>query len=94
MRQNEEFEFTIESGKAERHYWMDIWRYRVGSSGKRGNKYSNFAGGVEVRSVRFNHATQYLSLLIWSPALVDEGKPGLSFKEAVDQYPFLFKKGA
>ncbi|WP_373032032.1 ABC transporter permease [Sulfurovum sp.] len=23
-----EFEFTIESGKAERHYWMDLWRYR------------------------------------------------------------------
>jgi len=25
---NELFEFTIESGKAERHYWMDLWRYR------------------------------------------------------------------
>ena len=22
------FQFTIESGKAERHYWMDLWRYR------------------------------------------------------------------
>jgi lipopolysaccharide transport system permease protein len=28
MDKNNEFEFTIESGKAERHYWMDIWRYR------------------------------------------------------------------
>ncbi len=25
---NELFEFTIESGKSERHYWMDLWRYR------------------------------------------------------------------
>ena len=25
---NKSFEFTIESGKAERHYWMDLWRYR------------------------------------------------------------------
>lgn len=25
---NKDFEFTIESGKAERHYWMDLWRYR------------------------------------------------------------------
>ncbi len=24
----QEFQFTIESGKAERHYWMDLWRYR------------------------------------------------------------------
>ncbi|HHH73094.1 MAG TPA: ABC transporter permease [Sulfuricurvum sp.] len=23
-----EFEFTIEAGRAERHYWMDLWRYR------------------------------------------------------------------
>ncbi len=23
-----DFEFTIESGKTERHYWMDLWRYR------------------------------------------------------------------
>ena len=22
------FEFTIEAGKSERHYWMDLWRYR------------------------------------------------------------------
>ncbi len=26
--QNKDFEFTIEAGKAERHYWMDLWRYR------------------------------------------------------------------
>ena len=25
---NESFEFTIESGKSERHYWLDLWRYR------------------------------------------------------------------
>ena len=25
---NQEFEFTIESGKAEHHYWIDLWRYR------------------------------------------------------------------
>ena len=24
----EKFQFTIESGKTERHYWMDLWRYR------------------------------------------------------------------
>ncbi|WP_305908269.1 ABC transporter permease [Methylomarinum sp. Ch1-1] len=24
----EQFQFTIEAGKAERHYWMDLWRYR------------------------------------------------------------------
>ena len=24
----EKFQFTIESGKAERHYWFDLWRYR------------------------------------------------------------------
>jgi len=24
----ENFQFTIESGKAERHYWFDLWRYR------------------------------------------------------------------
>lgn len=23
-----EFEFTIEAGKTERHYWFDLWRYR------------------------------------------------------------------
>ena len=28
MDNNRDFEFTIESGKAERHYWMDLWRYR------------------------------------------------------------------
>lgn len=28
MSKNEKFEFTIEAGKTERHYWMDIWRYR------------------------------------------------------------------
>ena len=28
MGKNKEFEFTIESGKAEHHYWVDIWRYR------------------------------------------------------------------
>ena len=25
---NESFDFTIEAGHAERHYWMDLWRYR------------------------------------------------------------------
>ncbi len=24
----QQFQFTIEAGKAERHYWMDLWRYR------------------------------------------------------------------
>ena len=28
MEKNNEFEFTIESGKAERHYWIDLLRYR------------------------------------------------------------------
>ena len=28
MNQNKDFEFTIESGKAERHYWIDLLRYR------------------------------------------------------------------
>ncbi len=28
MTEKEDFEFTIESGKTERHYWMDLWRYR------------------------------------------------------------------
>ncbi len=28
ITKNKEFEFTIEAGKAERHYWMDLWRYR------------------------------------------------------------------
>ena len=25
---NKDFEFTVEAGKSERHYWMDLWRYR------------------------------------------------------------------
>lgn len=28
MIKNKDFEFTIEAGRAERHYWMDLWRYR------------------------------------------------------------------
>ena len=28
MSKNENFQLTIEAGKAERHYWMDLWRYR------------------------------------------------------------------
>lgn len=28
MDNKNSFEFTIESGKSERHYWMDLWRYR------------------------------------------------------------------
>ena len=28
MIKNKDFEFTIESGKSERHYWIDLWRYR------------------------------------------------------------------
>lgn len=28
MEKKEQFQFTIEAGKAERHYWMDLWRYR------------------------------------------------------------------
>ena len=28
MTEKQKFEFTIESGKAERDYWMDLWRYR------------------------------------------------------------------
>jgi lipopolysaccharide transport system permease protein len=28
MNNKKDFEFTIESGKSERHYWMDLWRYR------------------------------------------------------------------
>ncbi len=28
MKKSNDFEFIIESGKAERHYWMDLWRYR------------------------------------------------------------------
>ena len=28
MIKTEQFQFTIEAGKTERHYWMDLWRYR------------------------------------------------------------------
>ncbi len=28
LREDKAYEFTLEAGKAERHYWMDIWRYR------------------------------------------------------------------
>jgi len=28
MKNQENFQFTIEAGKSERHYWMDLWRYR------------------------------------------------------------------
>ncbi len=28
MTSKQEFTLTIEAGKAERHYWMDLWRYR------------------------------------------------------------------
>jgi len=28
MIEQEKFQFTIEAGKTERHYWMDLWRYR------------------------------------------------------------------
>ncbi len=28
MNEDRSFEFTIEAGKSERHYWMDLWRYR------------------------------------------------------------------
>jgi len=28
MIKQEKFQFTIEAGKAEHHYWMDLWRYR------------------------------------------------------------------
>jgi len=28
MSENTNYQLTIEAGKAERHYWMDIWRYR------------------------------------------------------------------
>ncbi|OQK15835.1 phosphate ABC transporter permease [Methyloprofundus sedimenti] len=28
MANQEHFQFTIEAGKTERHYWKDIWRYR------------------------------------------------------------------
>ncbi|MEH6503180.1 MAG: ABC transporter permease [Cycloclasticus sp.] len=28
MEKNQEFQFTIEAGKSERHYWADLWRYR------------------------------------------------------------------
>ena len=29
MAKEEVFQFTIEAGRAEHHYWMDLWRYRV-----------------------------------------------------------------
>jgi lipopolysaccharide transport system permease protein len=28
MKNQQDFQFTIEAGKSERHYWMDLWRYR------------------------------------------------------------------
>lgn len=28
MSNKQQFEFTIEANKAERHYWADLWRYR------------------------------------------------------------------
>ena len=28
MEKPEQFQFTIEAGKTERHYWADLWRYR------------------------------------------------------------------
>ncbi len=28
MTKNTDFQLTIEAGKSERHYWMDLWRYR------------------------------------------------------------------
>jgi lipopolysaccharide transport system permease protein len=28
MNKKQHFEFTIEAGKTERHYWMDLWSYR------------------------------------------------------------------
>ena len=28
MNKNSDYQLTIEAGKAERHYWMDLWRYR------------------------------------------------------------------
>lgn len=28
MTDNQDFTLTIEAGKAERHYWIDLWRYR------------------------------------------------------------------
>ena len=28
MANEETFQFTIEAGRAEHHYWMDLWRYR------------------------------------------------------------------
>lgn len=28
MKNQQNFQFTIEAGKSERHYWMDLWRYR------------------------------------------------------------------
>jgi lipopolysaccharide transport system permease protein len=28
LKEDNNFEFTIESGRTEHHYWMDLWRYR------------------------------------------------------------------
>jgi len=28
MTENDQFQFTIEANKTERHYWADLWRYR------------------------------------------------------------------
>jgi len=28
MNKQQQFQFTIEAGRTERHYWMDLWRYR------------------------------------------------------------------
>jgi lipopolysaccharide transport system permease protein len=28
MTDSKEFQLIIEAGKTERHYWLDIWRYR------------------------------------------------------------------
>src|SRR5437660_325368 len=28
MPNQDEFDLTIEAGHAERHYWLDVWRYR------------------------------------------------------------------
>jgi lipopolysaccharide transport system permease protein len=28
MKTDKEFQFTIEAGKAEHHYWLDLWRFR------------------------------------------------------------------
>jgi hypothetical protein len=28
MANQDQFQFTIGAGKTERHYWMELWRYR------------------------------------------------------------------